>query len=289
MKASGKGAMVADSHSGLQYLGKTLNYIALIAVSILLLVPFLWMIATSLKPNGEVMSVPLRWFGSRIVWNNYAQAMTFLPFGIFIVNSLIVGILGTLLTLLTSSLSAYAFARLRFKIRDKLFLAYLATLMVPQQVVIIPMFLLMNYFGWVNTYQSLIIPWAFTAFGTFLLRQFFMAVPFEFDEAARMEGATHFGIYWRIILPMSKAGLATLAVFTFQTYWNNFLWPLIIVNKQNLMTLPLGLGRFQGQFGTQWNLLMAAATISVIPALLLYIFAQRYIIAGIQFSGLGGR
>jgi multiple sugar transport system permease protein len=289
MKAFAEMSTKTHSRAGIVYVGKTLNYVALIGVSIILLIPFLWMVATSLKPDGEVMTVPLTWFGHRIAWDNYARVMTFLPFGVFIINSAIVAVLGTALTLLTSSLSAYAFARLRFKGRDKLFLAYLATLMVPQQVVIIPMFLLMNYFGWVNSYQALIVPWAFTAFGTFLLRQFFMSVPYEFDEAARMEGASHFGIYWRIILPMATAGLATLAVFTFRTYWNNFLWPLIIVNKQNLMTLPLGLGRFQGQFGTQWNLLMAGAAISVVPALLLYVFAQRYIIAGIQFSGMGGR
>lgn len=289
MKAPGNATSGSSSGATARAVGKWASFAALVVVSFIILIPFFWMVATSLKPNAEVMHVPLQWFGSRLAFDNYATAMTYLPFGVFVINSVIVSVLGTVLTLFTSSLAAYAFARLRFRGRNKLFVAYLATLMVPQQVIVIPMFLMMNYLGWVNTYQALIIPWAFTAFGTFLLRQFYMSVPYEFDEAARIEGANHFGIYSRIILPMTTAGFATLGVFTFRNYWNNFLWPLIIVNNQSLMTLPLGLGRFQGQFGTQWNLLMAGAAVSVVPALLLYIFAQRYIVAGIQFTGLGGR
>ncbi len=261
----------------------------LVIVSLIVLAPFLWMVATSLKPSAEVMQVPLRLVGSRLAFENYVTAMTYLPFGRFVINTLMVSALGMLLTLLSSSLAAYGFSRLRFRGRDRIFVAYLATLMVPQQVIVIPMFLLMNAFGWVNTFQALIVPWGFTAFGTFLLRQFYMQVPFDYDEAAKIEGASHFEIYWKVMLPMATAGLATLGVFTFRAYWNSFLWPLIIINKQTLMTLPLGLGRFQGQFGTQWHLLMAGATVSVIPALLLYVFAQRYIVGGVQFSGLGGR
>lgn len=279
----------AASRSQLRVLTRAAGFLGLVVAAFVVLIPFLWMIATSLKPNDEVLEVPLRWIGTRLAFVNYVTALTYLPFGTFVINSFVVSVLGTLLTLFTSSLAAYAFSRLRFRGRNQLFVAYLATLMVPQQVIVIPMFLLMGYFGWVNTYQALIVPWAFTAFGTFLLRQFYMSVPYEYDEAAKIEGASHFGIYWRIILPMATGGFATLGVFTFQSYWNNFLWPLIIVNKQSLMTLPLGLARFQGQFGTQWNLLMAGAAISVIPGLLLYTFAQRYIVAGLQFTGIGGR
>lgn len=269
--------------------GSIVNYVLITLVCLVFLVPFLWMFATALKPDQEVMHVPLTWIGSRIEWDNYLRAWQAFPFGRFIANDLLVSVLGTLLTLLTSSMSAYAFSRLRFRGRDKLFIVYLATLMVPQQVIVIPMFLLMKYLGWVNTYQALIVPWAFTAFGTFLLRQFFMQIPFEFDEAARIEGSSHFAIYLRVVVPLAKPGFATLGVFTFINYWNSFLWPLIITNTMSLYTLPLGLQMFQGQYGTAWNLLMAAATISIVPALLLYLFAQRYIVMGVTFSGLGGR
>ncbi|MBZ5752167.1 carbohydrate ABC transporter permease [Metabacillus rhizolycopersici] len=249
--------------------------------------PFLWMIITSLKPDNEVFTMD--WIGSRLAWENYEKAWNFFPFGTFFLNSLIVSILGTLLVLITSSLSGYAFSRLRFRGRDKLFGAYLITLMVPQQVVVVPMFLLMKELGWVNSYWALIIPWAFTAFGTFLLRQFYLTIPFEVDEAARIDGCSHFGVYWRILLPLLKPGLATLAVFTFIGYWNSFLWPLIITNEEALYTLPLGLQMFHGQYSTQWNLLMAASTMATLPSFIVYLIAQRYIVEGISSSGLGGR
>jgi len=281
--------IATNRKDSMRRLGSIVNYGLISLACLVFLVPFLWMIATALKPDQEVMHVPLSWIGSSLEWDNYLRAWRAFPFGRFIFNDLFVSILGTLLTLVTSSMAAYAFSRLRFAGRDKIFIVYLATLMIPQQVIVIPMFLLMKYLGWVNTYQALIVPWAFTAFGTFLLRQFFMQIPFEFDEAARIEGSSHFAIYLRVVVPLAKPGFATLGVFTFISYWNNFLWPLIITNNMSLYTLPLGLQMFQGQYGTAWNLLMAAATISVVPALLLYLFAQRYIVLGVTFSGLGGR
>jgi multiple sugar transport system permease protein len=160
---------------------------------------------------------------------------------------------------------------------------------VPQQVVVIPMFLMMKQLGWVNTYWALIIPWAFTAFGTFLLRQFYMTIPYDLDEAAVIDGCSHFGIYWRIILPLVRTGLAALGVFTFIGYWNSLLWPLIITNQQSLYTLPIGLQMYHGQYGTQWNLLMAASTITVLPTMIIYLIAQRHIVQGITLSGIAGR
>ncbi|WP_099352546.1 carbohydrate ABC transporter permease [Fredinandcohnia onubensis] len=264
-----------------------LNRSTLTLVCILVFIPFLWMVVTSLKPDDEVLSMD--WIGSRLAWENYPRALEFFPFGTFFLNSLIVAVVGTFLVLLTSSLAGYAFSRLRFKGRDKIFGAYLITLMVPQQVIVVPLFLLMKEFGWVNSYWALIIPSAFTAFGTFLLRQFYLTIPYEVDEAARIDGCSHFGVYWRILLPLIKPGLATLTVFTFIGYWNAFLWPLIITNDEILYTLPLGLQMFHGQYSTQWNLLMAASTLTTLPSFIVYLIAQRYIVEGISTSGLGGR
>lgn len=265
------------------------NYVLLAAACLIFLIPFIWMMATSLKPDPEVTRVPLTLIGSRLAWDNYARMWHTWPFGRFIVNGLIVAVVGTLLCLATSSLAAYAFSKLHFRGRDRLFLLYLATLMIPQQALIIPMFMLMNAVRWVNTFPALILPWAFTAFGTFMLRQFFMAVPTDFSEAALIEGATHPYILAEVVLPLAKAGLATLTVFTFVMYWNNFQWPMIITNRPEMYTFPLGLGMFQGQYGTAWNLLMAGATISVAPAIAIYALSQRYLIGGLTLSGLGGR
>lgn len=188
-----------------------------------------------------------------------------------------------------SSLAAYAFARMQFRGRDILFLLYLGTLMIPGQVTIVPLFILMKYLNWVDTYQALILPGSFTAFGTFLLRQFFLSIPFELEDAARIDGCSRFGMYWRIILPLSGPALATLAIFTFIQQWNNFLWPLIVTNSDSMKTLPLGIAMFQTQNGTQWHLMMAASAIAIVPTLILFIFAQKYFVKGITLSGMGGR
>ncbi|HUI69260.1 MAG TPA: carbohydrate ABC transporter permease [Spirochaetia bacterium] len=267
----------------------TTSYVLLIFLCALFLMPFIWMLGTSLKPDSEVTRVPLTLLGSRIEWKNYERMWNTFPFGRTIINGLIVATLGTLLCLASSGLAAYAFSKLHFRGRDRLFLLYLATLMIPQQALVIPLFLLMNALKWVNTYQAMILPWAFNAFGTFMLRQFFMSVPGEFSEAALMEGAGHFSILARIVAPLATAGFATLTVFTFIMYWNNFLWPMIIASRPEMFTFPVGLGVFQGQFGTVWNLMMAGAALSVVPAILIYALSQRYIVGGLTISGLGGR
>ncbi|WP_058308544.1 carbohydrate ABC transporter permease [Gracilibacillus massiliensis] len=264
-----------------------LNRAGLIVACTIVFIPFIWMVATSLKPDNEITNGS--WIGSQLQFENYSRAVEFFPFWQYLFNSLLVTLLGTLGVLVTSSLSAYAFSRLRFRGRESMFAGYLATLMVPQQVVVVPMFLLMRELGWSDSYVALIIPFAFTAFGTFLLRQNYLTIPYEVDEAAIIDGCNHFQVYWRILLPMIKPGLATLAVFTFITYWNNFLWPLIILNDQSLYTLPIGLQAFHGQYSTAWNLLMAGATMTTIPSFIFYLFAQRFIADGIATSGLGGR
>ncbi len=223
-------------------------------------------------------------------WQNYADVWTYVPFGTFMINGFIVAILGTVLVVVSSVLSAYAFSRLRFRGRDGIFFVFLGTLMVPQEVVVIPMFLFMSQLGWVNSYQALIVPWAFTAFGTFLLRQAMLGVPMELEEAGKIDGASHLRILLGIIIPVVKPTLAVLVVFTFINYWNSFLWPLIIIDGPAHATVPLGLGAFLGQGGKQWQLIMAASTISMIPTAVLAILLQKHLVKGISMSsGLGGR
>ncbi|MBS4206056.1 carbohydrate ABC transporter permease [Lederbergia citrea] len=266
-----------------------LNYILLLMVGSIFLIPFLWMLATSVKPPNEIFSIPPKWFGNKFEWRNYAEAWEYFPFLRFYLNNIIISVTSVFLVLLTSSLAAYAFARMQFRGRDTLFLLYLGTLMIPGQVTIVPLFMLMKYLNWVDTYQALILPGSFTAFGTFLLRQFFLSIPFELEDAARIDGCSRLGMYWRIILPLSGPALVTLAIFTFISQWNNFLWPLIVTNSDTMKTLPLGIAMFQTQNGTQWHLMMAASAIAIIPILILFIFAQKYFIKGITLSGMGGR
>lgn len=272
-----------------KYMIKTISYVGLSFCAFLTLIPIIWMVITALKPKNELFSKPAAIFGSKLAWENFYQAWTVLPFGRFFINTLFVSATITILEVITSSLAAYAFARLRFPGRDKLFYLYLGTLMIPAQVTIVPQFILMNYFGWVDTYKALILPMAFTAFGTFLLRQFFLTIPYELEEAAKMDGCGHFGTFVRIILPLAKPALATLTVFSFVSQWNSFFWPLIITNSEEMKTLSVGLQMFQGIYGTEWHLMMAAAAIVIIPTTMVFAFFQRYLIEGITLTGMGGR
>lgn len=263
---------------------------AMALVALAFLFPFFWMLTNAIRPNGEVLAVPPRLLPSDWQWGNFLDAWVYLPFGRFFLNSALVSCAVTVIVLIVSSLAAYAFARLRFVGRDTLFLTYLSTLMIPQVVLVIPLFLLISRLDWVNTFQALILPVAFGSFGTFMLRQFFKTIPRELEEAALCDGASRLRILVSIILPMSLPVLGLLALFTFTAQWNSFLWPLIIVNGTEHATIPLGLTMFQTQQGTQWNYLMAGAAISMIPGLCLTILLQRYIFSGIAMnSGFGGR
>jgi len=265
------------------------SQILLSLVALLFLVPIIWMLLSALKPSAEVFTTPPTLFGSEVKFSNFVEAWNYLPFGRFILNTVFVAGIGTLITLVASAMSGYAFARLNFRFRGGLFVLYLSTLIVPQEVIVIPMFLVMQRLNWVNSYQALILPWAFTAFGTFLLRQFFLTIPRELEEAAKIDGCGHIRILRSVIIPISAPALAVLAVFTFISYWNSFLWPLIIINDTAKMTVPLGLDLFLGQQGQRWELLMAAATISMVPTVILVLALQKYLIRGIALSGLGGR
>jgi multiple sugar transport system permease protein len=264
-------------------------HLLLLTGGVIMLVPFAWMLSTSLKEPGDVFLYPPQWIPDPIQWENYRETVTVMPFGRFYLNSIIQAVAVTALQLLTASLAAFAFARLRFRGRDVLFLLYLATMMIPFPVTMIPNFIIMRYLNWIDTFRALILPPAFSAFSTFLLRQYFMSIPLEMDDAARVDGASSFRIWWQIILPLSGPALATLAIFTFLGQWNSFLWPLIVTNSEEMRTLPVGLAAFQGQYSVQWHLLMAGSVIAVLPILVIYIVGQKWFVRGITLTGMGGR
>jgi multiple sugar transport system permease protein len=264
-------------------------HLVLLAGSIIMLLPFIWMLSTSLKTPAEIFTYPPVWIPSDIAWENYTRTVTIMPFGRFYFNSLVVAAAVTTLQLLVSSLGAFAFARMRFWGRNALFLLYLATLMIPFHVILIPNFIIIRFLGWFDTYQALILPPAFSAFSTFLLRQYFLGLPLELDEAARIDGASSLRIWWQIILPLSSPVMAALTIFTFLNAWNDFLWPLVVTRSLEMRTLPVGLTAFQGQFKVEWHLLMAGAVIAMLPVLIVYILAQRKFVEGITLSGLSGR
>lgn len=268
---------------------RVLSYAVLTLGAVVMVVPFLWMVSTAFKDPGAAFVYPPQWIPQQITTKSFEEVWTKVPFGRYLINSAIVALSVTVAEVLTSALAAFAFARLRFPGRDQLFLLYLATLMVPGQVTIIPNFIIMRYFGWISTYQGLIVPAAFTALGTFLLRQYFLSIPRELEEAARIDGAGYFQVWWRIILPLSRPALATLAVFSFMGSWNSFLWPFIMVSRPEMRTLTVALRSFQTEYGTEWTLLMAGSLIALIPMLVIFLLAQRYFVRGIATTGLGGR
>jgi multiple sugar transport system permease protein len=215
--------------------------------------------------------------------------VTEFPFARFFLNSLVTAGGVTALQLVTSSLAAYAFARLRLPGRDLLFLLYLATLIVPFEILIIPDFLIVRQLGWIDTFAALIIPRSFSAFGVFLLRQFFLTLPRELDDAALMDGASRLRIFRHVVVPLSLPALTTLAIFTFLGEWTLLLWPLVVTNSNDMMTLSVGLATFQGQYGTQWNLMMAGSAIAIVPVLVIFLFGQKYFVRSVVTTGFGGR
>ncbi len=257
-------------------------------VTFFILVPFFWSLSTSVKSAGEVFEYPPKWIPRSFQWQNYSQVWEATPFGRYLLNSIIVSGMVTILTLITASLAAYAFTRFSFPGRDLIFLLYLGTMMIPSQVTMIPNFILIKYLGWTDTYAGLILPNVFTALGVFLLRQFFMTIPKEYEDAAKIDGANRFFIYLHVILPLSIPALVTLGVLTFVFQWNNLMWPLIVVSKDAMKTLTLGLASFQGMYSTNWSLLMAAAVIGIIPSFIVFIIGQKYLIKGITLSGIKG-
>lgn len=267
-------------------LGDALALVVLVLGAIVMLLPFVWMLSTSLKSSGATFVMPPQFIPAEPTLDNYAAAFTTMPMGRFLLNSLFVAFASTTLMVLSCAMAGYAFARIPFRGRTVLFYAYLATLMVPQQVTLTPLFVLMTQLGWTNSYQALILPGSFGAFGTFLMRQFFLKLPREVEEAAFLDGAGYITIFFRIAIHLARPALATLFIFAFMQSWNSFLWPLIITSDTAMMTLPLGLSALQGRYATDWNVLMAGTVISTLPVLAVYVFAQKYIIQGLSHTGL---
>lgn len=274
-------------------MGKTATdwvlFVVLLLGALLMSGPFVWMISTSFKPAADVFQFPPTLFTADPQLENYARIFTTIPFGRALANSLVVSVLVTLLQLITCSMAAYAFACLRFRGREVLFLIYLAALMVPSQVTLIPNFILIRTLGWIDTYQGLILPYAFSSFGTFLLRQYLKSIPAELLEAARIDGASHAQIYLTIVLPLAKPALGALAIFTFVAQWNNFLWPLITTTKPDMQVAIVALATLQGQYNTDWPLLMTGSVIAIVPVLLVFVFGNRAFIAGLTTGAFGGR
>ncbi|MCO5477163.1 carbohydrate ABC transporter permease [Enterococcus gallinarum] len=257
--------------------------------SFLMVFPFLWTIGSSLKNMTQIFALPPVWFPNPIVWQNYLDSLQAMPFGRAYWNSFYITIIVVVSQLFTGSMAAYAFAKLRFKGSEVLFLLFLATMMIPKQVTMIPLYLIMDKLGWLNTHLPLIIPGAlFNAFAVFLLRQFIRGIPKELEEAAVMDGASIPRIYWSVILPLIKPALAAMTIFIFMGTYNNFMDALIYLSTPEKFTVPLLLNNFKGLYVTNWSYMMAGATISVIPIILVYLFAQRYIIEGITLTGIKG-
>lgn len=264
-------------------------HVVLIIGACIMGLPFLWMILSALKDLSQVFVVPPKWIPEPFVWSNFKTSLTALPFGRAYFNSFYINVIVVFAQLITCSMAAYAFAKIQFPFREPLFILFLATMMVPGQVTIIPLYLMMKNFGWLDTHQSIIVPAALlNAFGVFLLRQFFRGIPKEMEEAAIVDGANRFTIYTRIMLPLVKPALSALGIFTFLGMWNNFFYPLIFLNSPEQFTVPMMLNLYRGMYATDWTLMMAGASIALLPVLVVYMIGQRYIIEGVTLSGIKG-
>ena len=270
--------------------GRGAIYLVLYAGALSMLLPFLWMLSTSVKDPGEIFLVPVRWIPSEIHFENYPDALTALPFDVFARNTAFVAIVATVGQVLSASLVGFGFARLRAAGRSTLFLLLIATMLLPEQVTMIPHFVIFRQLGLIDTLWSLIVPsWlGVYAFYVFLCRQFFLQLPLELDDAAAIDGCGYFGTYWRILLPLSKPVLASVAVFSFLNRWNDFLHPIIYLTSRERYTIPIGLRLFRDYDGRQWHWLMAASVVTMLPCLIVFFGLQRLFVRGIATTGLKG-
>lgn len=269
-------------------LGRVIIYALLVVIAFIMLIPFVWMLSASIKLNKDVFTFPMTWIPQDPQWGNYATIWTKIPLGTFTFNTFKLTIIVTLLQVFTSSFAAYAFAKLHFKGRDALFLGYIATIAVPWQAYMVPQFMMMRTFHLNNTHLAIICLQAFSAFGVFLMRQFYESIPDELCEAARIDGLSEYGIWWRIMLPLSKPAISTLVIFTFVNTWNDFLGPLIYLTDTKLKTIQLGLRMFITQYSSDYNLIMAASVVSLIPVLIVFLSLQKYFVQGVATAGLKG-
>jgi multiple sugar transport system permease protein len=265
------------------------RYVVMVLCAVVLVGPFLWMVIASLKTDADIRRIPPGLLPDPVTGDNYQRVVDAFPFWRFAANSLGVAVASTILQLVTAATAAYAFARIEFRGRGALFGLYLATMMIPLQVVIVPLFIEMRNLGLTDSYAGLLLPTIVSSFGTFLLRQAFLALPRELDEAAFIDGAGHFSVFFRILLPLTGSALATFAVFAFMSTWNSFLWPLVITQASDRhVTLPVGLSRLNGRFTTDWNVIMAGSVMTVVPIVAFYLLTQRWVIRSVAFSGLKG-
>jgi len=275
-----------NARSVIRLLGTIVLHVVMYALAIIAVAPFLWMVLTSFKELGDILTFPPSWWPKVFIWQNYVDAFDAAPFGRYYLNSLVVAFAVMAGQMITCSMAAYAFARLHFWGRNVLFYLFLGTMMIPGQVTMIPSFLVLHWLGWIDSYPALIVPGLASAFGTFLMRQFFLTIPRDLDDAASIDGCGKFGVLWKIILPLARPALATLAVFTFMGVFNDFLWALIVVSSEDMRTVQLGLAIFRDRYQTDWGQLMAASVTSTLPILVVFFFAQKYFIKGITLSGL---
>ena len=265
-----------------------LLYGALAAGVALTLLPLLWMLAASLMPAGEANHYPPRLWPSTVTFEHYAALFTRLDLGRYLLNSALLAGATTVISLFINSMAGYAFAKFRFRYRDRLFRALLAAMVIPAQVAMLPLFLLLKQFGLINTYWGIIIPGMASIFGIFLIRQYLLAIPDSLLDAARMDGASEFRIYWSLILPLCRPILVTLAIFTFLGAWNDFMWPLIVLTDSSMYTLPVALANLLGEHVQDTELMMAGSVLTVLPVMLLFVALQKYYIAGIMLGGMKG-
>lgn len=276
------------SISSRKLIGKTITYALLILLAAFMIMPFLWMVSASLKLDKDVFRFPIQWIPSDPVWSNYQKIWTKIPFLLFIFNTSKLTVIITIIQLITSSFAAYAFAKLKFKGRDILFLAYIGTIAIPWQVYMVPQFIMMRRFGLNDSHLAIILLQSFSAFGVFLMRQFYLSIPDELLDAARIDGLNEYGIYAKIMLPLSKPALATLTIFTFVTVWNDFMGPLIYFSSEKLKTIQLGLRMFIQQYSADYALIMAASLVSLIPVMIIFVSLQRFFIEGVATTGMKG-
>lgn len=279
----------ARARRWLRLFQRALIYGLLLAGAVLVLIPLAWTISTALKNTQQTLAYPPAWIPSPVMWSNFREALTAVPFGTYFRNSLVIGVLRVIGTTISSAVVAYGFARVQFPGRNLLFMLVLSTMMIPFHVLIIPRFMLFRSLGWLDTLLPLIVPGFFgAAFSIFLLRQYMLGIPRELDEAARIDGCNHFSIFWRIVLPLTKPALGAVAVFEFLDSWDDFLGPLIYLSSEKNYTVELGLNAFRTQYFTEWNLFMAASLVAMLLPITIFFIAQRYFLDGVALTGSGG-
>ena len=279
------------THTGRHYVVRQRTYrialyVLMFAGCAIMLLPFFWMVTTSLKTETEALLMPPRWFPSVPQWQNYARAWNAAPFGRYFFNSFFMAITTTVGEVITTILAAYAFAKMKFFGKNVLFAILLGTLMIPGQMLLLPNYVTIARFGWLDSYEALIIPWLVSVFGIFLLRQFFRGVPDELRDAARIDGCSRIRFLFRIMVPLSKPAIFTVALFKFLGSWNSFTWVLIMTNSADMRTVPVGLQVFSGEIGTAYEQLMAASVLAIIPILVLFFFTQKQFIQGVARTGI---